>query len=60
MPSLLFFLASSAAFLEDSESAKGKLCMLVASRVARAIHLALALASAKHRSHSLLIRYGTR
>ena len=34
--------------------------MLVAAWVARATHLALTFASAKHRSHSLLIRYGTR
>ena len=56
MPSRLLFLASSAAVLEDSESEKGYASILLASCVARATHLALAFASARHRSHSPLTR----
>jgi len=55
-----FFLASSAAFLDDSESEKGKCGKLLASRVALAIHFALAVVVFMHRSHSCRTLYGTR
>ena len=59
-PLIRLLLASSAAFLEDSESEKGYPGMLLAASVALAIHLALDVVVAMHRNHCCLVLYGAR